>query len=834
MGKIYNNVSELIGNTPLVELTHIEEKYNLECRLLAKLEYLNPAGSAKDRVAKEMIDQAERDGLLQPGATIIEPTSGNTGIGLASYAAIKGYKCIIVIPDTMSVERRNIIKAYGAEIVLSDGKHGMKGSIAKAEELQKEIPGSFIPAQFDNPANVNAHRKTTGPEIWRDTDGRMDIFVAVEGAGETKYNLPAAVLNGKFILEATDPAQVERYGISVEGSVVTIADMPKGQNLSGIELKLTVVTVNGQVGEQPITLTVNQEIAATGALADQEVVLTGKLDKKGEYTNGREQAIWWSLEDLNLSAMQLQSFYGATKKLNVYRTYIDNDGAEQKEYAIEDATIGKLYKAAEAKSANEAAKYTDAKYFMGTIDVSNVEPEVYTVELVATTTSNGVTTTILKATSELTFVNPEEDLLPIAESFMDEDGVAVITASPYELVALFDNKVASTGFVFEDLDRAYDNETYKSWWTSNAHVAINPGYFTEWSTSDPLEIVKTEVDKVRTFKVTYNLFGNADNKIEKEFQVKWVSSIYAEDAADVITMTAAKLKIKFDDVTPNDNIAQNAIDFKAITTAVWAEGPNKGTEYYLFQTDATSSTTKYYSYDYTKPTLDITDNNTVMSAGLPLAIAADDLIKFGFSVEQYKAYKKLGDNAPAIYLTKQTQYVHPVTFDAKSTATEGYIQVYGWADLWNIYSQYYEYKANTQNTWVLKSTYANETNFDITTVANYDRIALFNSYVGSMTFVKEEHGSTTSSSGLKERPTVIKHVSFKCANDADNGKFFSMDGADATTGDYKYGATLTAKASSTVDVNLLTEGKKVIPMEMIIIDTYGKTMTYEFEVEISK
>lgn len=185
MGKIYNNVSELVGNTPLVELKHIEEKYNLNCRLLAKLEYLNPAGSAKDRVAKEMIDQAERDGLLQPGATIIEPTSGNTGIGLASYAAIKGYKCIIVIPDTMSVERQNLIKAYGAEIVLSDGALGMKGSIAKAEELQKTIPGSFIPAQFDNPANVNAHRKTTGPEIWRDTDGRMDIFVAGVGTGGT-------------------------------------------------------------------------------------------------------------------------------------------------------------------------------------------------------------------------------------------------------------------------------------------------------------------------------------------------------------------------------------------------------------------------------------------------------------------------------------------------------------------------------------------------------------------------------------------------------------------------------------------------------------------------
>ena len=185
MGKIYNNVSELIGNTPLVELSHIEEKFDLKCRLLAKVEYMNPAGSAKDRVAREMIEQAERDGLLQPGATIIEPTSGNTGIGLASIAAIKGYKCIIVIPETMSVERRNLIKAYGAEIVLSDGKLGMKGSIAKAEELQKEIPGSFIPAQFDNVANVNAHRKTTGPEIWRDTDGRLDVFVAGVGTGGT-------------------------------------------------------------------------------------------------------------------------------------------------------------------------------------------------------------------------------------------------------------------------------------------------------------------------------------------------------------------------------------------------------------------------------------------------------------------------------------------------------------------------------------------------------------------------------------------------------------------------------------------------------------------------
>lgn len=185
MANIYKNATELIGGTPLVEFTGLEKKYGLEARLLAKLEYFNPAGSAKDRVAKEIIEDAEKSGKLQPGATIIEPTSGNTGIGLASIAAIKGYRLIIVLPETMSVERRNMIRAYGAEIVLTEGAKGMAGAIEKAEELNKEIPGSIIAGQFTNPANAAAHRKTTGPEIWKDTDGQVDFFVAGVGTGGT-------------------------------------------------------------------------------------------------------------------------------------------------------------------------------------------------------------------------------------------------------------------------------------------------------------------------------------------------------------------------------------------------------------------------------------------------------------------------------------------------------------------------------------------------------------------------------------------------------------------------------------------------------------------------
>ena len=185
MSRIYTAADQLIGHTPLLELTHLEQEFGLKARIVAKLEYFNPAGSVKDRIAKAMIDDAEAKGLLKPGSVIIEPTSGNTGIGLASVAAARGYRIIIVMPETMSVERRQIMKAYGAELVLSEGSQGMKGAIAKANELAKEIPNSFIPGQFVNPANPKAHFETTGPEIWADTDGQVDAFVAGVGTGGT-------------------------------------------------------------------------------------------------------------------------------------------------------------------------------------------------------------------------------------------------------------------------------------------------------------------------------------------------------------------------------------------------------------------------------------------------------------------------------------------------------------------------------------------------------------------------------------------------------------------------------------------------------------------------
>ncbi len=267
MSKIYTSADQLIGKTPLLELVHIEKKEGLEARIFAKLEYLNPAGSVKDRIAKAMIDDAEAKGLLKPGSVIIEPTSGNTGIGLASVAAARGYRIIIVMPETMSVERRQIMKAYGAELVLTEGAKGMKGAIAKAEELAKEIPGSFIPGQFVNPANAAAHRATTGPEIWADTDGEVDIFVAGVGTGGTITG------TGEY-LKAQKPA-VQVVAVEPAGSPVLSKGVSGAHKIQGIGAGFVPEVLNTAVYDEIIPVE-NEDAFATGKLIGRsEGVLVG-------------------------------------------------------------------------------------------------------------------------------------------------------------------------------------------------------------------------------------------------------------------------------------------------------------------------------------------------------------------------------------------------------------------------------------------------------------------------------------------------------------------------------------------------------------------------------
>lgn len=267
MSKIYGSVAELIGNTPLVELKHIEKKYKLEATILAKLEYLNPAGSVKDRIAKEMIEDAESKGLLKAGSTIIEPTSGNTGIGLAAIAAAKGYRLIIVLPETMSVERRNIIKAYGAEIVLTDGSKGMPGAIAKAEELAKEIPDSFIAGQFVNPANPAAHRKTTGPEIWNDTDGKVDAFVAGVGTGGTVTGV------GEYLKEKNTDINI--YAVEPETSPVLSEGKSGAHKIQGIGAGFVPDILNTKIYDEVIKVSNEDAFALGKEIARTEGVQVG-------------------------------------------------------------------------------------------------------------------------------------------------------------------------------------------------------------------------------------------------------------------------------------------------------------------------------------------------------------------------------------------------------------------------------------------------------------------------------------------------------------------------------------------------------------------------------
>ena len=267
MSKIYTSADQLIGRTPLLELTHIEAAEGLDAKILAKLEYFNPAGSVKDRIAKAMIDDAEATGKLKPGSVIIEPTSGNTGIGLASVAAARGYRIIIVMPETMSVERRQLMKAYGAELVLTDGSKGMKGAIAKADELAKEIPNSFVPGQFVNPANPDAHKRTTGPEIWEDTDGKVDIFVAGVGTGGTVTGV------GEY-LKSQNPA-VKVVAVEPATSPVLSQGTAGAHKIQGIGAGFVPDVLNTKVYDEVIPVA-NEDAFATGKLVGhKEGVLVG-------------------------------------------------------------------------------------------------------------------------------------------------------------------------------------------------------------------------------------------------------------------------------------------------------------------------------------------------------------------------------------------------------------------------------------------------------------------------------------------------------------------------------------------------------------------------------
>ena len=267
MSKIYTSADQLIGKTPLLELVHIEKAEGLEATVLAKLEYFNPAGSVKDRIAKAMIDDAEAKGLLKEGSVIIEPTSGNTGIGLASVAAARGYRIIIVMPETMSVERRQLMKAYGAELVLTEGAKGMKGAIAKAEELAKEIPGGFIPGQFVNPANPAVHRATTGPEIWEDTDGKVDIFVAGVGTGGTITGV------GEY-LKAQNPA-VQVVAVEPAGSPVLSKGVSGAHKIQGIGAGFVPEVLNTAVYDEVIPVENEDAFAAGKKIGKSEGVLVG-------------------------------------------------------------------------------------------------------------------------------------------------------------------------------------------------------------------------------------------------------------------------------------------------------------------------------------------------------------------------------------------------------------------------------------------------------------------------------------------------------------------------------------------------------------------------------
>ena len=654
----------------------------------------------------------------------------------------------------------------------------------------------------------------------------MDIFEALPNMSETAIALPENTLRGKYILEATDPAQVEEYGIEIEGSVVTIANMPKGKNISGIKLQLTAVAVNGKVATDDFTLAVNNEIAATGALADLEEVLAGSYSGS---THSTSQTIWWSLDKLNLSAVQMRSLVdAASSELKIYNednvvVYNSNSNAS--------STTDDVVTFYETKNKAKYTKdYTKAAYIAATINVADEDilPGDYTVVL----TAGDGTNTILKAESNLTLVNPEEDLIAVKESFVDEEGVIIAaayanssSAFQFDIADALSLSASSSIASYEDLDYGYDDVNYNVWLKSydktNPDAVVTSGVIIPTMENFATTTVDSEVDKVHTFKVTYKLFGNTKNTKEIEVKVKWASSIFAADASDVITMTAAKLAaVKFDNVDGTD-ADESQLDLGSITSAIYAQGTKKGTKYTLIGHGATGGGSKYKKTLYDSYKKDDSGVYPLSSTGTPIAIADANLIQFGMSVTEYQSYNALATK-PAIYLTAETQYLNATTF-LPETQTATSIELCGWDDLAAEYLTYYEANATT-GAYALKSNY--------TTAPESVKLTLFAAYDDYLVFDKEETGFTSPTTGTVVPAPEIESVNFKFVNEEDAAYFTAGNVNPASN----YAATslvLDAKPSAEIDVTSLIENKKVVPMQMIVTDKWGKKMTYDFEVTIS-
>ena len=686
------------------------------------------------------------------------------------------------------------------EILYSLVVSGPKGVIAATPYVYKYTVNPAGELNLNNFGGISKKYNEEG----------MDIL-AKSSETDNCFTLPTEVLNGKYIIEATDPAQIEKYGISVEGSVVTLENMPKTENTDGLKMKITAISVNGAVAEKTFTLYVNNEIAATGALADQEVVLTGSYKKNGTFDN-TQQTIWWSLEDLKLTAVQKQDLVNK----HAYKTLVIKDADENvvyNEYSVWDAQIngyvGVTVYESDMTTAVTAENYMKAAYISATIDAATWNPGEYTVVFEAK-----YNTTVIKAESDLTLVNPEEDMLVVKESYLDEDGVVIAattsdTQYQFDLANIFE-KVAGTIIAnYVDVENEYDPATYAVEWLKNNSV-IDAGRAT-WTTDGELD--ETEVDKVRTIKVTYNLFGNPNNQKELEIKVKWASSIYAEDAAAVLTVDAAKMNIKFDDVA-GTNADESKVNLKSIITgAIHAQGPTKGQKYNFFAVAEGEAGDPYTYVDYEDYAKDATSVYPLNANGTPIAINADDLVKFGMTVDQYKAYVALGEDAPAIYLTAESQTV---------TLGENNITLVGWDEMVEQYLTYYAYNAKGEYKLI------SDTNKP---AADDKLISLFNTYKSSLVCKSKETGSAPAGSAEVVREADIFAVTLKYAN-ADDAVYFESTLSE-TSDNAKSGFVFNAKPSASIDKTSLVEGKKVVPMQLIITDVWGKEMVYEFNITIS-